>query len=145
MHVRFSDVDVHYIKGKVESGFYTSENEVVRDAVRRMREEEERIAQFQAAVRIGDEQIERGETVPYGRELMEQIGQRAVQRAKQGQKIDSPDVRCSPASTLKKVNPPNRVRLPHHTHRRIALGGNPEIGANRAQSRVPSLETHAAW
>lgn len=92
MHVRFSDVDEYYIKAKVESGFYTSENEVVRDAVRRMREDEERIARFQAAVRLGDEQIERGETVPYSKELMEQIGQRAVQRAKQGKKIDNPDV-----------------------------------------------------
>jgi antitoxin ParD1/3/4 len=85
-------VDENYIKHKVESGFYTSENEVVRDAVRRMREEEERITRFQAAVWIGDAQIERGETVPYSQELMEQIGQRAVQRAKQGNKIDNPDV-----------------------------------------------------
>jgi len=43
-------------------------------------------------VRIGDVQIVRGETVPYSRELMEQIGQRAVQRAKQGKKIDHPDI-----------------------------------------------------
>lgn len=50
------------------------------------------IARFQAAVRIGDAQIARGETVPYSRELMEQIGQRAVQRAKQGKKIDHPDI-----------------------------------------------------
>jgi antitoxin ParD1/3/4 len=57
-----------------------------------MREEEERIARFQAAVRIGDEQIERGDTVPYSKELMEQISQRAVQRAKQGKPIDNPDV-----------------------------------------------------
>jgi antitoxin ParD1/3/4 len=92
MHVRLSEVDENYIKGKVESGFYTSENEVVRDAVRRMREEEERIARFQAAVRIGDEQIERGDTVPYSQELMEHISQRAVQRAKQGKPIDNPDV-----------------------------------------------------
>jgi antitoxin ParD1/3/4 len=92
MHVRLSEVDENYIKGKVESGFYTSENEVVRDAVRRMREEEERIARFQAAVRIGDEQIERGDTVPYSKELMEYISQRAVQRAKQGKPIDNPDV-----------------------------------------------------
>jgi antitoxin ParD1/3/4 len=92
MHVRLSEVDENYIKGKVESGFYTSEHDVVRDAVRRMREEEERIARFQAAVRIGDEQIERGDTVPYSKELMEQIGQRAVQRAKQGKPIDNPDV-----------------------------------------------------
>jgi antitoxin ParD1/3/4 len=92
MHIRFSEVDEHYIKSKVESGFYTSENEVVKDAVRRMREEEERMARFQAAVRIGDEQIERGETVPYSKALMEQIEQRAVQRARQGKKIDNPDV-----------------------------------------------------
>jgi antitoxin ParD1/3/4 len=92
MHVRLSEVDENYIKGKVESGFYTSENDVVRDAVRRMREEEERIARFQAAVRIGDEQIERGDTVPYSKELMEHISQRAVQRAKQGKPIDNPDV-----------------------------------------------------
>jgi antitoxin ParD1/3/4 len=92
MHVRLSEVDEHYIKGKVESGFYTSENEVIRDAVRRMREEEERIARFQAAVRIGDEQIARGETVPYSKALMEEISQRAVQRAQQGKTIDNPDV-----------------------------------------------------
>jgi len=92
MHVRLPEVDESYIKGKVENGFYTSENEAVRDAVRRMREEEERIARFQAAVRIGDEQIERGDTVPYSTELMEHISQRAVQRAQTGKKIDNPDV-----------------------------------------------------
>jgi len=50
------------------------------------------MARFQAAVRIGDEQLERGETVPYSKKLMEQIGQRAMQSAKQGKKIYSPDV-----------------------------------------------------
>ena len=91
MHVRFPEVDENYIKGKVTSGFYTSENEVVRDAVRRMREEEQRMARLQAAVRIGDEQIAHGDTVPYSKELLDHIGQRAVQRAKQGKKIDNPD------------------------------------------------------
>ena len=50
------------------------------------------MARFQAAVRIGDEQIERGETMPYSKELMEQLGLRAVQRAQQGKKIDNPDI-----------------------------------------------------
>ena len=50
------------------------------------------IARFQAAVRIGDEQIGRGETVPYSKELMEEIRQRAVQRAKQGKKIYNPAI-----------------------------------------------------
>ena len=50
------------------------------------------MARFQAAVRIGDEQLERGETVPYSKELMEQIGQCAMQSAKQGKKTDNPEV-----------------------------------------------------
>ncbi len=55
-------------------------------------------ARLHAAVRLGDEQIERGETVPYSRELMGQIGQSVVQRAKQGKKIDNPDVLPSPVN-----------------------------------------------
>jgi parallel beta-helix repeat protein len=39
---------------------------------------------------------------------------------------------CSPVSILKKVNPPNRVRLPYHTHRRIDLCEPPQTGANHA-------------
>jgi len=35
--------------------------------------------------------IERDETVPYTTALMEQISQRAVQRARQGEKINNPD------------------------------------------------------
>jgi hypothetical protein len=38
--------------------------------------------------------------------------------------------RCSPFNILKKVNPPNRVRLPYHTHRRIDLCEYPKTGAN---------------
>ena len=38
MHVRFADVDENFIKTEVQSGFYTNETELVRDAVRRMRE-----------------------------------------------------------------------------------------------------------
>jgi antitoxin ParD1/3/4 len=92
MQVRFSEVDESYIKTKVKKGFYTTENEVVRDAVRRMREEEERLVSFRAAVQIGDEQIERGETVPYNKELMKKIEAQAIRRAKKHEKIDNPDV-----------------------------------------------------
>ena len=38
---KFADKDRAYIKTKVETGFYTSEIELVLDAVRRMREREE--------------------------------------------------------------------------------------------------------
>jgi len=43
---------------------------------------------------------------------------------------------CSPASILKKANPPDIVRLPHHTHRRIGLCEPPKTGDNRAP--IPS-------
>jgi antitoxin ParD1/3/4 len=81
MHIRFAEVDEQFIKSQVESGFYTNETELVRDAVRRMREAEERKAQFLAAVRLGVAQAERGETVSYSDELMEAISQRAAARA----------------------------------------------------------------
>jgi hypothetical protein len=47
-----------------------------------------------------------------------------------------PHFRCSPVSILKKVNPPKRVRLPYHTHRRIDLCEPPKTGANHAP--IPS-------
>ena len=39
---------------------------------------------------------------------------------------------CSPVNILKKANPPDRVRLLHHTHWRSDLCEHPKIGANRA-------------
>ena len=41
MHIRFAEIDEGFIKSQVESGFYTNETEVVRDAVRRLREEQQ--------------------------------------------------------------------------------------------------------
>ena len=41
MHIEFANVDEKYIKDSVKNGYYRSEAEAVRDAVRRMREQEE--------------------------------------------------------------------------------------------------------
>ncbi len=38
MHISFAYVDEEFIKTTVEDGYYTSEEELVRDAVRRLRE-----------------------------------------------------------------------------------------------------------
>ena len=65
---------------------------MVKDAVRHMREEEEKFNRFQAAVRIGDEQIANGETVPYNRDLMKKIEQSAVKKAQEGKKVNNQDV-----------------------------------------------------
>lgn len=91
MHLKFASVDEKYIKDQVKKGFYTSETELVKNAVRHFREEEEKKARFYAAVKVGDDQISRGETVLLTDELVESLGKRAIEQAKKGKK-PNPDV-----------------------------------------------------
>ncbi len=78
MHVNLSIEMENYIKSKVGSGFYGNATEVIRDAIRRMQAEEERIASFRAVVVKGDAQIERGEGIAYTAELMDSLTQAAI-------------------------------------------------------------------
>ena len=80
MHLKFAPVDEKFIKEKVNLGFYSGETELVKDAVRRMREAEEKIKCFQTAVRIGDEQIANGETIPYSKDLIDKTTKSAIKR-----------------------------------------------------------------
>ena len=66
-------------------------SEVVRDAIRRMWAEDEKLEAMRAAVRIGDEQLERGEGIAYTPEHLELIPEKAFANARHGKKI-SPDV-----------------------------------------------------
>lgn len=91
MHVRFADVDENFIKAEVQSGFYTNETELVRDAVRRMREEKERARRFQEAVAKGIQAVERGETVALTPELLQEIKQDAIRKARIGETYSSTD------------------------------------------------------
>ncbi|AFY70031.1 hypothetical protein Pse7367_1752 [Thalassoporum mexicanum PCC 7367] len=91
MHIRFAEVDEKFIKSQIEDGFYTNETELVRDAVRKMRETQERKAQFLAAVQLGMDQADRGETVAYSDDLMDQIAQRATARVAAGKPIKNPE------------------------------------------------------
>lgn len=91
MHVRFADADESFIKDEVESGFYTNETELVRDAVRRMREEKERAKRFQGAVAKGIQAVERGETIALTPDLLQEIKQQAVRKAQNGESYSSTD------------------------------------------------------
>ncbi len=91
MHVNLSSEMEGYIKNKVTSGFYGNATEVIRDAIRRMQAEENRMTAWQAAIAKGDAQLDRGEGVPYTPELMEGITQSAIEAMDNGQPID-PDV-----------------------------------------------------
>ena len=91
MHVRFADVDENFIKTEVQSGFYTNETELVRDAVRRMREEKERARRFQEAIAKGIRAVERGETVALTPDLLQEIKQDAIRKARNGEPYSSTD------------------------------------------------------
>jgi antitoxin ParD1/3/4 len=56
-HINLSPEMEQYLRGKVSAGFYSNASEVVRHAIRRMGEEDEKLAALRAAVAIGDEQL----------------------------------------------------------------------------------------
>ena len=92
MNINFPPVDEHYIKSKVEDGFYSNATEVIRDAVRRMRERDESPhAHLMAALEAGEQAIREGHTVPYTPQLLDQIEQEARKHAAEG-KEPNPDV-----------------------------------------------------
>jgi antitoxin ParD1/3/4 len=64
---------------------------VIRDAIRRMQAEEERVAAFRAAVAKGEAQLDRVEGREYTRELMEEIARNALKNLHDKKPID-PDV-----------------------------------------------------
>jgi len=85
MHVRFADIDENFIKSEVYNGFYANETELIRDAVRRMREDKERISRFHVAVAKGVQAVEQSETVVLSPNLLHEIKQEAIQKARNGE------------------------------------------------------------
>jgi antitoxin ParD1/3/4 len=91
MHINLSPEMEQYLQNKVSTGFYSNASEVVRDAIRRMQEEDEKLAALRAAVQVGDEQLDRGEGVAYTPERLEKITAKAFANARSGRKVN-PDV-----------------------------------------------------
>jgi antitoxin ParD1/3/4 len=91
MHINLSPEMESYIKGKVNSGFYGNATEVIRDAIRRMQADEERVAAFRKAVAEGEAQLDRGEGTEYSRDRMNKLADFAHENLRRGKPID-PDV-----------------------------------------------------
>lgn len=89
MHVNLSPEMEGFIKGKVASGFYGNATEVIRDAIRRMQAEEQRLASWQAAIKEGDDQLDRGEGIAYTPATLNDITQSAIGTMNSGQPIDA--------------------------------------------------------
>jgi antitoxin ParD1/3/4 len=91
MHVNLSPEMEGFIKNKVASGFYGNATEVIRDAIRRMQAEETRAAAWHAAIKQGDDQLDRGEGINYTPGTLDDIKKSAVRAMKSGKPMD-PDV-----------------------------------------------------
>jgi len=89
MHVNLSPEMEGFIKTKVASGFYGNATEVIRDAIRRMQAEESRVAAWQAALKVGDDQLNRGEGIAYTPETLNDITQSAISSMHSGTLMDA--------------------------------------------------------
>lgn len=78
------------VRQKVENGLFDSESAVVREALRQM-DERDTLERLRAAIAIGEEEVARGETVPWTPELHAAILEEAVRDAKAGKRPD-PDL-----------------------------------------------------
>jgi len=88
MHINLSPEIERYLQSKVEKGFYKNPSDVIRDAIRRMREEEEKLQALRAAVQAGDKQLEQGEGITYTPELLDKIKEKAFENARKRKKIN---------------------------------------------------------
>lgn len=91
MHINLSPEMEVFIRGKVASGFYGNATEVIRDAIRRMQAEEDRVRAWRAAIRKGDDELDRGQGVAYTADTLNNITDEAV-RSMHSDKPMDPDV-----------------------------------------------------
>jgi len=91
MNINLSPEMEKFVQSKVDTGFYSNASEVVRDAIRRMREEEEKVAAMRAALKIGDDQLDKGQGVAYTSDLIKRTAEKAKDNARRGRKVN-PDV-----------------------------------------------------
>jgi len=92
MHIEFAPVDEKYIKDSVKNGYYRSEAEAVRDAVRRAREQEEaKHSRLLTALQLGEGDASAGRTVPYTPDFLKESTERARKIVKEGKPLN-PDV-----------------------------------------------------
>ena len=78
LHVNLSPEMEGFIKSKVASGFYGNAMEVIRDAIRRMQAEDLRANAWRAAIKVGDDELDRGEGVEYTTDALADITKAAI-------------------------------------------------------------------
>jgi len=87
MHLNLGQEFEEFIQEQVRSGYYGNATEVIRAALRRMREEELKLAALRASLQVGENQIAQGEVVRYRPELLETLAAEAAANARKGKAI----------------------------------------------------------
>ncbi len=90
MNLNLAPIDEAYLKDKVEEGYYINMAEAIRDAIRRMREMDERSGSrnFHDAIMKGERQIANGQYKPYTPALFEEIQRNADLKVAEGAKLN---------------------------------------------------------
>lgn len=89
MRIELPDQLEAYIQYKIDVGLYSNGAEVIRDALRRMMEQDEEAARtlrLREALQTGADQIARGEGEPYTPTLMQGLKEQARARAARGER-----------------------------------------------------------
>lgn len=84
MNVSLTPALEEMIHKKVESGAYASASEVVREALRRLKQYDAQLEQLRMEADIGLAQLERGEFSEYTPGTMNQLMEQAMARMKKG-------------------------------------------------------------
>jgi putative addiction module CopG family antidote len=91
MKVSFAGIDEAYLRNKVDSGYYSSISEAVRDMVRKQREHDQ--SRLLSALEVGEQAIQDGHVVDYTTEAFSGAVANARAAAMRGDIIWNPDVR----------------------------------------------------
>ncbi|MFT7087032.1 MAG: antitoxin ParD1/3/4 [Rickettsiales bacterium] len=86
MHINLSKEFVGFIDQNVESGFYTNAAEVVREALRRMKDGQLQEKYLRKELQIGLDQIKAGQTTQYDMEEIKKEAQEKINTTLRTQK-----------------------------------------------------------
>lgn len=93
MNINFPPKDEQFIKSMVEQGYYSNATEVVRDAVRRLRDTNSSILepseQLRALIEAAQENFREGNVVPYTEDFFDKAMERARHNASTGKEISA--------------------------------------------------------
>ncbi|PIR00068.1 MAG: type II toxin-antitoxin system ParD family antitoxin [Nitrospinae bacterium CG11_big_fil_rev_8_21_14_0_20_45_15] len=89
MHLKLGHEFDDFIQAQVATGMYGNATEVIRDALRHMkdRQDEKNLENIRALLAVGENQIAKGETVAYGSGLLDRLTKEAVQNSKMGKPV----------------------------------------------------------